>query len=135
MSIEWKAEYETGEEWIDDQHQQLFVAINRLGGMLAGKVYGGPKMDKLLAFLSEYIDTHFAYEEHCMNRHRCPVAEQNKSEHESLSLEVAQFAAAYELQGGSETLVRNLHTMLEVWFASHICRVDIHLKNCIIRLS
>jgi len=130
MTMIWSDDYRTGDETVDRQHQRLFDAINRLGGLIAMGIGGGPEVDGLIEFLGTYLQTHFAYEEACMARHKCPMAAQNKRAHDMFVSFYEDFIGQCAQEGLSLDLLRRLHWTAESWLVNHICKIDVHLRVC-----
>ncbi len=128
--MKWSDEYATGIERIDKQHQTLFrmasdfgVALDEGGGRAT---YG-----QLLEFLDAYCRGHFGFEEECMEQYSCPVAEQNREAHSTFLATVGDFQQRYAASGYLAADARELVATIEEWLASHICGIDIHLRDCV----
>ena len=62
LKLEWQPAFETGITAIDDEHKGIIMQYQKLYQMMKyGK--GHSFYEELLIFLSNYISTHFAYEE------------------------------------------------------------------------
>ncbi len=131
MALEWKDEYSTGVDKVDEQHRKLFAFLNELEGLIAQGIDRGPKVDSLLASLATDTQTHFSFEERCMEQHHCPTARENKQAHDEFLRQFATFQHEYKEKGSSVSLLKNLHETAESWVVSHICNIDIHLKSCV----
>ncbi|MDQ7010696.1 MAG: hemerythrin family protein [Mariprofundaceae bacterium] len=130
MALQWDDAYSVGVKEIDDQHKKLFEFIDRLEHHLEkGVTEKDVKAD--LDFLGMYIKSHFCYEEICMWRNKCPVADKNKKEHAKLEEAYAGFQERFQREGVSEDLLRKLHATAESWIINHIMKVDMHLKSCV----
>lgn len=132
MAMEWSSEYETGEQRVDEQHQNLFSFVNRLEAMVQGGRAGRPireaEVENLLIFLETYVNVHFAYEELCMTIRRCPVAQKNREAHNKFLEFFGEFSQTVQ-QGVSLDDLEELHRVLRLWLASHICNIDVKLKS------
>ena len=71
MKYELTPDLMTGNKLIDSQHQQLFVAVNRLMDACA-QVKGRYQIQSTVQFLSEYVTKHFADEERLQTKCRYP---------------------------------------------------------------
>jgi len=133
MTFVWKDEYNTGEPEVDKQHKILFQYLEDLENhMKAGDVnerYIGLLLDNLGIFTR----SHFCYEEICMRRVKCPVAEKNKEFHGKLLDAYGRYRQRFETEGISDDLVTNLHDFLESWLVNHILKIDTHLRSCILK--
>ena len=62
MRYELTKELETGNTMIDQEHKELFEAVNRLLDACS-KGQGRSSMEEAIRFLAAYVDKHFAHEE------------------------------------------------------------------------
>jgi hemerythrin len=126
--MEWSDRFATGVQRIDDQHRMLFRMTGDFRDALdEGKgqsVYG-----ILLDSLDAYARGHFAFEEDCMFRHQCTIAETNRTAHRIFIENIAQYQSRYVAAGFSRIEARTLLDTLDEWLASHICRIDVQLKD------
>ncbi len=131
MAISWKESYCTGVRQIDEQHQKLFRFASTLDRLVDEGSGSGPELDHLLMFLEGYARSHFAYEEPCMARLRCPTARANKKAHREFLEFYDVILNEYRTCGGSLDLVRQLRNWLNKWLVDHICSIDMGLRDCI----
>ena len=128
--MRWSEEYATGVERIDDQHKMLFKYAEDFRAALDEErgehVYG-----VLLQSLGVYARSHFGFEEKCMDRYRCPVAQQNREAHVKFAEVLSGFQQRYAVSGFDRADARNLVDTLDQWLADHIGRIDVHLKQCV----
>jgi hemerythrin len=128
--VKWSENYATGIPHVDEQHRMLFSSVadfrEALGVGAGARTYG-----VFLGFLEQYARGHFSYEEGCMERYSCPVAQQNKDEHVALTRTLGEFQQRFAAQGYDADEAMSLLDTLDHWLESHICRVDIHLKHCV----
>ncbi len=128
--MKWKEEYATGIRTIDDQHKMLFKMVNDYN--LAIDEGGGVRTySVLLEFLDGYCRSHFNFEERCMEERRCPAAQQNKDEHDTLLAAISEYQQCYKANGYSDTDACKLVMTMNGWLKEHICGVDIHLRDCV----
>lgn len=131
MTLEWKDDYATGVEKVDEQHGNLFAFLNDLEELIAQEIDSGPEVDNLLTSLATDTQTHFSFEEQCMNQNNCPVAGDNKKAHEQFLHHFGSFQRERRAKGPSVSSLEELHKTTERWVVNHICNVDIHLKSCV----
>lgn len=129
MAIEWRNNFATNDPHIDEQHQQIFRFANKLEALAQQEDVDSREVDNLLRFLETYIQNHFRYEEACMLKRRCPVAQQNRSEHIAFKAFLARSLEVYHHKGYNKDWALELYKKLENWLSNHICRVDIQLRN------
>jgi len=128
--LKWSEEFATGVKLVDLQHQRLIDHINALETLLGGPPPERAACDQLISFLVKYVNTHFQFEEICMERRRCPAHAQNQREHAALQSVVASFAQRYRAEGPTADLLHSLHRTTSEWIGHHILTVDIRLRGC-----
>jgi hemerythrin len=128
INMLWSEQYATGIGRIDEQHKTLFEMAETFRTALDKKV-GKRVYESLLESLDGYAAAHFNFEEECMERYRCPVAETNMQEHRNFVEVLAGFKQRYAANGFDPLDARKLVETVNQWLASHICRVDINLKQ------
>ncbi|MGE0267292.1 MAG: bacteriohemerythrin [Candidatus Omnitrophota bacterium] len=126
--IEWGKKYETGIKEIDHQHQWLFRFVNSLEEELTRDA---PDIDieETLRMMADYAQSHFRFEEDCVNKWRCPFAENNKCAHQQFIEAYKNFMERYEREGHSLELAWKIHHMVEEWIINHIGKIDIKLRS------
>ncbi|MFZ1072267.1 MAG: bacteriohemerythrin [Verrucomicrobiia bacterium] len=130
----WNEQFATGSSKLDLQHRTLINNINHLEEMLTAT---NPTREEceflihLVGFLESYANTHFSFEEHCMERFRCPAHQQNKQAHERFLSFFQHFKERYQKEGFRREILLALHKMLSLWIEEHILQVDAQLRPCI----
>jgi hemerythrin len=127
----WREEFATGVKLVDLQHRRLIENINLLETLLSGPTPTRAACDQLVSFLEKYVNTHFKFEEICMESHCCPAHAQNQREHAAFQDIFKQFKQRYLAEGPKPELLRSLHHTASEWIARHILTVDIQLKGCL----
>ena len=127
--IRWDDKYSTGVDQIDHQHKWIFDFANDLEKQLKDNSRK-TDIDHVLKSLKHYSEIHFQYEEHCMHKWKCPVANKNKSAHQQFLFAYENFMERYNREGHSEQLAWKIHDMVERWIEGHICEIDVHLRAC-----
>ncbi|WP_127901389.1 bacteriohemerythrin [Solirhodobacter olei] len=126
--MKWRPEYATGLASIDEQHKTLFASTDSFREALnAGE--GAGVYDLFLQFLSAYAEAHFGLEDECMHIRKCPVAARNKVEHAAFLTLLDREAIRYRSAGFSPETAGALLDKVEGWLTSHICRIDIQLRD------
>jgi len=82
-------------------------------------------------FLRAYAQSHFRFEEDCMEKYRCPAHAENKQAHEQFLKFFGEFEQRSRKEGFHPDLLRGLHQNLCAWIHDHILRVDARLRSCI----
>ena len=128
--MKWSDRYATGVEQIDDQHKMIFkmaedfrAALDEGGGE---RVYSW-----MLESLDLYVRTHFGFEERCMDKYSCPVAEGNKRAHARFVEVLSGFQQRYTAGGFNPVDARALVDSVDQWLVDHICRIDVRLKEVV----
>ena len=124
MAYKWTPDLETGNALIDQQHQQLFTAINNLLDACA-KGQGRAQIKSTMDFLSNYIVRHFSDEENLQRRYGYPDFANHKRYHETYKKTVAEIAAQLEKEGASVAMVSKVNTAIGGWLVNHIKKEDV----------
>ena len=128
--MKWSDNYATGIERIDEQHKTIFKMAEDFRGALSEgggeRTYG-----LLLDFLNRYCRGHFGFEERCMEEYHCPVAERNKEAHVRFVEVLGGFRQRYAASGFLAVDARELVDAVDRWLDDHICRIDVHLRDCV----
>ncbi|HJP31722.1 MAG TPA: bacteriohemerythrin [Candidatus Latescibacteria bacterium] len=130
--MKWKEEYATGIPRLDEQHQMLFKMTEDYRVALDEDMGEQTYVD-LLVVLTRYCRGHFGFEEDCMEQHKCPMAKENKEAHAQFLDVLAKYQQRYSAIGFDGVDARKLVDTLDQWLDSHICRIDTHLKRCVLR--
>jgi len=112
----------------------LIDHVNRLERMLTNTNPTRDEINRLLqavGFLESYAEMHFQFEEDCMEKHRCPVHQQNKDAHQRFRQMFEQYQARYHSEGFRPEVLKQLFEMVSEWIEHHILLVDTQLKRCI----
>jgi hemerythrin len=128
--MKWSERFGTGIAEIDQQHKTLFRMSEDLRATLSEgrgeRVYG-----VWLDSLAQYAQAHFGFEERCMYRYQCPVAEVNSRAHSKFVEAVGQFRERYAAKGFNRADAQQLVQYIDDWLANHIGRIDTQLKTCV----
>lgn len=127
--MQWNESYATGFPHLDQQHQTLFKAVAAMAAAVASEE-GASEYVRLLGFLDRYARDHFADEEGCMARHRCPSALRNKAQHAGLLEMIAQHRRFQAAHGYDAHDAQLLVDAMRHWLHSHIGGVDRELRHC-----
>lgn len=127
----WQEEYSTGVREIDNQHKDLFDFMNKLDDCIENGTFHGPQIQSLIGFLTAYTKSHFIYEEMCMRTRICPAKEKNEKAHQNFIDYYMRFVEEYQYTDTPDIKLIELSDFLKKWMIDHICKIDVHLKNCI----
>ena len=122
----WNPAWETGIKQIDKQHRQLLAQFEAL--MVAiHENQADDRIPGLLAFLSDYAETHFSQEEHYMQASRYPGFVGHKAIHDSMRIRVAEMVDSYMQDPASMT--EEVLDFLTDWLVGHINEEDRRLAE------
>lgn len=131
MGFVWDNSLKIGIPEIDEQHKQLIDQMNLLIEAMK-KNKAKEEVREILNFLDVYVDKHFSYEEGCMHRYKCPVADENKMAHAKFVNTLKEVREKLEKDGPSLTLVMTINHQLLSWFINHIRKIDTQLTPCVL---
>lgn len=117
----WNEKFSVGIDEIDRQHKQLMNLINNIDEEISkGGSYAqfAPIVEELVS----YTRQHFAYEEKLLKANQCPDFEQHQQSHLLLYKEILDWQK--KVQNCNQTQLKELMTMLKLWFPSHILIAD-----------
>ena len=77
MSLKWRAELNTGLDWQDKQHRQIFKKIDKLLDAMQQNE-GACVVKELIAFLGKYTQSHFCEKEEYMFAHNSTTYARHK---------------------------------------------------------
>jgi hemerythrin len=120
----------TGVPELDAQHQKLFEKFNEFSEAMAGKKSLEAAGD-MLDFLQFYAKWHFGQEEDCMNKYKCPIADQNKKAHAVFLKKFDRFYTEWQTGNMTSKLAQKTYDELELWLVNHVARTDTQLRPCV----
>ena len=120
--FEWTERLAVGVEAIDAQHRELFVSINSLlrddGGVALEEV------PAVVAFLEEYVTSHFGLEEIYMRRLSYPAYPAHKGEHVAFIRDFYDLRDELEANGVTAGLADRMGRFCGDWLVNHVGMVD-----------
>ena len=122
MPITWMPYLETGINWIDSQHKELFSRIKKLSDAMTENK-GKEEVINTLRFLDSYVILHFGSEEKIMNDYQYPDRELHILEHNKFKDDMAKIKS--ETESGADLLhVIKTYDKVIDWLINHIGRSD-----------
>ncbi len=122
MGRTWNPKLSVGIPAIDAQHKELFERADGLvDAMRSGK--GGDEVKKLVAYLEQYVSTHFGAEERLLQAKKYPALAQHKALHEAFIREFKACKEQIEKGQGSAGLLK-LNSLIGTWLVQHIGQED-----------
>jgi methyl-accepting chemotaxis protein len=123
---QWDRSLETGNEMIDEQHKQLFAAINALLRVCdEGK--SANELKKSLNFLNDYTIKHFFEEEQLQKKYAYPDYENHHKMHEAFKKTVRDLMTRMIMNGSSKTLIEEVQQKIGGWLVTHIKGQDVKI--------
>lgn len=134
MTWVWSKDLETGNEEIDREHRQLLSAVNRLlEACAAGR--GQEELNRIVDFLVQYTQTHFAHEEQLQQRYGYPDYQSHHQYHQAFGKAAENLARRLKEEGGTAQLASRLNKQLVSWLINHIKMEDAKVARYIQKVS
>jgi hemerythrin-like metal-binding protein len=124
--LEWKDEYATGIDDVDDEHKDLIDVINRLHELLLADD-AKLTVPAFFARLIDGVSAHFALEERIMGESAYPDREAHRADHERLLDEMRDLVEAFRQAEEVDSV--DLAMRLEPWFSQHFATHDLRLHT------
>jgi hemerythrin len=128
----WDKSLEVGYEPIDNQHKQLFQAVNDLIANCSG-AQSGDQLKKSMDFLNSYTIKHFFDEEQIQQKYKYPDFPNHKKLHDDFKEVVKNFSHRLILEGASKELIDEVQKNIYNWLVNHIKiqdkKLGLHLKS------
>ena len=118
----WKDSYLVGIELIDDQHKQLFKAINNLKADLkiTDKAHYKKQLYETITFLKDYCHTHFSEEQEYLQSIGFVGYEAHKQKHDDLLSDVTDYRNKLLKTNFDAPVVEGFLGFLTTWLIYHI---------------
>lgn len=134
MSFEWNEGLATGIVEIDNQHKEIFKQLNvLLDAMDRGK--GKEEVGQVLAFLENYIATHFRDEERYMGEHSYDGLRWQRAEHSRFIKDFYRLKNKLLQWGNTLHVVVQVEQALGNWLIKHIKEdlyIVLHLRISVV---
>jgi hemerythrin len=124
--FEWDDSLAVGVERIDQQHRELFEAINRLLDAMKER-RGKEEAGRCLSFLADYVERHFGEEEQLMARRAYPARDAHLAQHAAFRASFKDLAVDLVRDGPSSELAVRVQTQVGEWLRKHIRTIDVQL--------
>ncbi len=123
MALTWTPALSVGVKEIDAQHRELFKRINQLLEAM-GQGKGKEEVERLLAFLEEYVILHFRTEQTYMARRAFPAYLTHKREHAAFTRDLQDIRHDLEAKGVNSVLVIAVQKRVCDWWREHVAKSD-----------
>ncbi len=122
MAMPWTDSLAIGIPEIDQQHQELFLRLERL---LRG-IVGGEREEvgRLLEFLGTYVVNHFGAEERWMAKSGYPDYARHKAEHDQFMQDYLRMQVEFEQKGPTVLVGMRVNNWVADWLRRHIADSD-----------
>jgi len=124
--LAWDRDWETGVAGLDQQHQAMVAAFNRLAEAVRAD-RAQAEVKQAISFLLMYTETHFKDEEALMERHGYPELAAHREEHEDCPQRIDGLLAL--CRNGDPGTLDYLIDFFEHWLVSHFEGSDRRLKG------
>lgn len=130
--FEWKSEYDTGVEEIDNQHKVLVSLINELNSLVNDQ-FDRDAAGEVFKKLKSYTFFHFSTEESLMAQYHYEEQDLHSHllQHRQFEQEIESVQHDFSQISYDDCNV--ILTYLTNWLIKHICKVDQRLADLIIR--
>jgi hemerythrin len=122
----WETYLETGNETVDNQHKQCFIALYKLIDAIKQGM-GKEEIIKTLNFLKEYVIIHFSDEEMLMKENNYSDYSVHKHYHDEFKMTVEELSQQLTNEGTSWELINNVTFSLNDWLVNHIKSEDFRM--------
>jgi hemerythrin len=123
MALTWDDTLVMGIPELDEQHRRLFARIDSLLEAIRGGS-SRAEVGRTLAFLSDYVNEHFAAEEALMREAAFPGLGSHVKEHAELVQDLVALTAEHQRDGPSPSLIVRVNRRVVDWLRQHIYRTD-----------
>ena len=128
MAIRWDPALVMGVAEIDRQHKEIFFRLDALLQAIRGGS-SREEVGRTLAFLREYVATHFKAEEDLMSEAAFPGMTAHRAEHEHFARDLTLLAKEHARDGASPSLILRVNNRVSEWLSEHIHRADRELAG------
>lgn len=120
--MEWTPDLSVGVEAIDNQHKELIRRMNSFFDSMEGD--NQEKVLDMLAFLADYVITHFRDEEALQVRYNYPGYAEHKKLHQDFVKDVGEMTENIKKNGFTVASKAMVGMTLTSWLTLHIRRAD-----------
>ncbi len=124
----WTPDLTTENDFIDDQHKQLFAAADELfASCQIGREKQEAEVKKTIQFLLDYTIKHFADEEELQKKYAYPDYPAHKQTHDEFRDTVRELAEKLPQSGSMDEFIIGVYTTIGEWLIDHIRGQDAKL--------
>jgi len=118
----WDKTFAVGQEKIDEQHRQLFKALNSI--VKACNENNRASFKESVEFLSSYVNKHFVDEEEIQKNSGYPDYPNHKKLHDAYKIVIDNLTAKWMASGPTESALEEIKTHVASWLVEHIKAQD-----------
>ena len=119
MKMNWRSEYNTGIEVIDDQHKRILDYINEIEDVRS--THDQVKIKEVLDNIIDYTQSHFTFEESLQEEAEYKYRVPHKRVHDLFIKKIENYRDRF-LMG--QAIEEELHQILTKWLINHIQHDD-----------
>lgn len=119
--LQWKEEYNTGIQKMDEQHKKWMSIINQFYDQLQKREMHD-NLGELLYKAIDYTNFHFSEEEKMMETYHFSGLEQQKKEHAEIRSKLSEMEKRYK--EGRLDISLPVTSEMKSWFNRHISKLD-----------
>jgi hemerythrin len=123
MGFKWDQSLATGNNVIDQQHQELFRRMEKLVEATKNNE-GKSVVSETIAFLEKYVIQHFDAEEQIQIASSYPEYDSHKGQHQQLLNDVVKLKREFETEGSNATMLVKSIASLGNWIQNHVKQKD-----------
>jgi len=123
MGISWRDDLAIGVEQIDNQHKELIARIDGLFEA-CNKGKGKEEVLKIIAYLGDYVVTHFSDEEELQKKYGYPEYNSHKTLHTQFIKDFGILKDSVDKEGVTPSLIIKMNKLLIDWLLNHIKKTD-----------
>jgi hemerythrin-like metal-binding protein len=120
-AFRWTEKYSVHVAVLDQQHQDLFAAVDELNQALAAGE-GNQALDAILQKLVDYTISHFVAEESLMEQHGFPGLATHRAQHQMFREKLAAFLE--DRRAAKPGIAVALMFFTQNWLTQHVLHID-----------
>jgi hemerythrin-like metal-binding protein len=128
--IDWDDKYQTGVDWIDEQHKQLFRLTNTLHSSSLTPDAIRESFTQAMHAAVNYVKSHFAYEEEMLRAVGYPDFTAHRREHVEFMRKILESVKLFE-SGRTTIALVDFVRFLRDWILGHILVNDMQYARWI----
>lgn len=127
VAMMWKDKYKIGIDEIDKQHEELFGRVSDFNQAIRSDEDWETRVNKVketMAFMKDYIITHFNEEEAYQEEINYPYLEEHRDAHIKFKESVNNYVKIFEEEGFTEEKIQEFGGKLMTWLIMHVGNMD-----------